>query len=261
LKLNVRGMFWLGKLQDKVAIITGGAGGIGSGMAKAMAKEGAIVTIVDLNEEAGTVMEKELQAISPKSMFLQANLMDRENLGQIIETVAEKYGRLDVLVNNAHAAKQVTIEETTQADLDLSFGTGFYPTFYLMQASLPYLKESKGNVINFASGAGLAGHETQGVYAAAKEAIRGLSRVAANEWGRFGINVNIISPLADSPGVQAWAKAQPEYYEAVRSKIPMGRFGDVENDIGRVAVFLASEDSQYITGQTIMVDGGSLMLH
>ncbi|MET4559558.1 NAD(P)-dependent dehydrogenase (short-subunit alcohol dehydrogenase family) [Lysinibacillus parviboronicapiens] len=104
-------------------------------------------------------------------------------------------------------------------------------------------------MINFASGAGLAGHDTQGAYAAAKEAIRGLSRVAANEWGRFGINVNLISPIANSPGVQAWAKAQPEYYEAVKNKIPMGRFGNVEQDIGRVAVFLASEDSQYITGQ------------
>ncbi|MFJ7646734.1 SDR family NAD(P)-dependent oxidoreductase [Lysinibacillus sp. NPDC097279] len=251
----------MGKLQDKVVIITGGAGGIGSGMAKAMVKEGAIVAIVDLNEETGKAMEKELQQISPKSMFLQANLMDRANLHKIIDTVVEKYGKLDVLVNNAHASKQASIEDTTQADLDLSFDTGFYPTFYLMQAALPHLKETKGNVINFASGAGLAGHETQGAYAAAKEAIRGISRVAANEWGRFGINVNLISPIANSPGVQAWAKAQPEYYEAVKSKIPMGRFGDVEDDIGRVAVFLASEDSQYITGQTLMVDGGSIMLH
>lgn len=250
----------MGKLQDKVVIITGGAGGIGSGMAKAMVKEGAIVAIVDLNEETGKAMEKELQQSSPKSMFLQANLMDRANLSKIIDTVVENYGKLDVLVNNAHASKQVTLEETTQADLDLSFGTGFYPTFYLMQAALPHLKESKGNVINFASGAGLNGHETQGAYAAAKEAIRGISRVAANEWGRFGINVNIISPIANSPGVQAWAKAQPEYYEDVKNKIPLGRFGDVEEDIGRVAVFLASEDSQYITGQTIMVDGGSIML-
>lgn len=104
-----------------------------------------------------------------------------------------------------------------------------------MQAALPYFKKTKGNVINFASGAGLQGHETQAAYAAAKEAIRGLSCVAANEWGRFGNNVNIISPLANSPGVQAWAKAQPEYYEAVRSKTPLGRFGDVEQDIGRVA--------------------------
>ncbi|MFD1849790.1 SDR family NAD(P)-dependent oxidoreductase [Oceanobacillus bengalensis] len=250
----------MGKLQEKVVIITGGAGGIGSGMAKAMVKEGAIVTIVDFNEETGKAMEIELQTISPKSMFLKANLMDHENLGQIITTVVEKYGKLDVLVNNAHASKQVTIEETTQQDLDLSFGTGFYPTFYLMKAALPYLKESKGNIINFASGAGLNGHETQAAYAAAKEAIRGISRVAANEWGRFGINVNLISPIANSPGVEAWAKAQPEYYEAVKNKIPLGRFGDVEKDIGSVAVFLASEDSQYITGQTIMVDGGSIML-
>ena len=248
------------RLKDKVVIVTGGAGGIGLGMSKAMAKEGAIIAVVDVNEEAGQASLKVLQEISPKSMFLKADLMDRDKLPTIITTVAEAYGKIDVLVNNAHASKQVTIEETTQADLDLSFGTGFYPTFYLMQAALPYLKETKGNVINFASGAGLAGHETQGAYAAAKEAIRGISRVAANEWGRFGINVNIISPIADSEGVQAWAKAQPEYYENVRSKIPLGRFGDVEEDIGRVAVFLASEDSKYITGQTIMADGGSIML-
>ena len=253
-------MFGLGKLQDKVAIITGGAGGIGSGMAKAMAKEGAIVVIVDVNEETGQAMEKELQAISPKSTFLQANLMDRENLGTIVETVVEKYGKLNILVNNAHASKQKPFEETTQADLDLSFGTGFYPTFYLMQAAFPYLKESKGNVINFASGAGLDGHATQAAYAAAKEAIRAISRVTANEWGQYGINVNVISPVADSPGVREWAKAQPEYYEAVKNKIPLGRFGDVENDIGPIAVFLASEDSKYMTGQTLMADGGSIML-
>lgn len=250
----------MSKLQDKVVIITGGAGGIGSGIAKAMVKEGAIVAIVDLNEETGTVMEKELQAISPKSMFIQANLMDHKNLGKIVQTVVDKYGKLDVLVNNAHASKQVLIEDTTQEDLDLSFGTGFYPTFYLMQAALPYLKESKGNIINFSSGAGLEGHETQAAYAAAKEAIRGVSRVAANEWGKFGINVNIISPLANTPGVQEWAKAQPEYYEVVKNKIPLGRFGEIEEDIGRVAVFLASEDSRYMTGQTMMVDGGSIML-
>ena len=249
------------KLQDKVVVITGGAGGIGGGMAKAMAKEGAIVAIVDLNEETGKVMEKELQAISPKSMFIKANLMEREKLSSIIDTVIEKYGKLNVLVNNAHASKQKLIEDTTQEDIDFSFGTGFYPTFYLMQAALPHLKETKGNIINFASGAGLEGHSTQGAYAAAKEAIRGISRVAANEWGQFGINVNIISPKADTPGVREWAKAQPEYFEKVKNSIPLGRFADVETDIGPIAVFLASEDSKYMTGQTLMADGGSIMLH
>ncbi|PQD96771.1 oxidoreductase [Pradoshia eiseniae] len=250
----------MGKLDGKIIIITGGAGGIGLGMAKAMAKEGAVLAIVDVNEEAGKKSEKLLQEISPESSFVQANLLERDKLPNIIQTVVEKYGKLDVLVNNAHACKQKLIEDTTQEDLDLSFGTGFYPTFYLMQAALPYLKETKGNIINFASGAGINGDVTQAAYAAAKEAIRGITRVAANEWGQYGINVNIISPIADSEGVRAWAKAQPEYYQAVVNKIPLGRFGDVEEDIGRVAVFLASADSQYITGQTIMVDGGATKL-
>lgn len=248
------------KLHEKVVIITGGAGGIGSGMAKAMAKEGATIAIVDLNEESGKQMEQELQEISPNSYFIQANLADHDNLKAIVDSVAERSGKLDVLVNNAHASRQTPFADVPKEELELSLNTGFFPTWYLMQAAYPYLKETKGNVINFASGAGLNGHATQAAYAAAKEAIRGVSRVAANEWGKDGINVNIISPLADSPGVQAWAKAQPEYYEEVVSKIPLGRFGHVEEDIGRVAVFLASEDSRYITGQTIMVDGGSIQL-
>jgi NAD(P)-dependent dehydrogenase (short-subunit alcohol dehydrogenase family) len=248
------------KLQDKVVIITGGAGGIGTGMALAMAKEGAILALVDVNEEAGKAVEAKIQAISPKSVFFKADLLDRENLPKIIESVVEKYGKLDVLVNNAHASTQKPFEEITQEDMDFSFGTGFYPTFYLMQAALPYLKESQGNIINFASGAGLSGQPTQTAYAAAKEAIRAISRVAANEWGKYNINVNLISPIAKSPGVQAWAEAFPEMYEKSLSSIPLGRWGEPEEDIGRVAVFLASEDSSYITGQTIMVDGGSIQL-
>lgn len=248
------------KLQDKVAIITGGAGGIGSGMALAMAKEGAKVVIIDVNDELGKTMEQELQAISSDSLFIKADLTDHANLKNLVEMVIKKYGKLDILVNNAHVSRQTMFADIPAEELALSMNTGFYPTWYLMQAAYPYLKETKGNVINFASGAGLNGHETQASYAAAKEAIRGVSRVAANEWGRDGINVNIISPLADSPGVRAWAEAQPDYYQEVVSKIPMGRFGHVEEDIGRVAVFLASEDSKYITGQTIMVDGGSIQL-
>lgn len=248
------------KLQDKVVVITGGAGGIGSGMAFAMAKQGAKIAIVDLNKDEGKKMEKELQAISPESTFIKADLLDHTNLPKVIEQVAKQFGKLDVLVNNAHASRQAKFENITQEDMDLSFGTGFYPTFYLMQAAFPYLKETKGNVINFASGAGLNGQKTQTAYAAAKEAIRGISKVAANEWGEYGITVNIISPIAATPGVKAWAKAYPEMYQATLSQIPLGRMGDPEDDIGPVAVFLASEDSKYITGQTFMVDGGTTQI-
>ncbi|WP_332649081.1 SDR family NAD(P)-dependent oxidoreductase [Lysinibacillus sp. 54212] len=248
------------KLNGKVAIITGGAGGIGKGMATAFVKEGATVAIVDLNAELGNETIKELQQYQPESIFIQANLAEHEKLASIIKEVADKFGKIDILVNNAHASRMGSIAETTQADFDLSFNTGFYPTFYMMQAALPYLKESKGNIINFASGAGINGDVNQGSYAAAKEAIRAITRVAANEFGPFGINVNIISPIAKSPGMVQWAEANPEYYQGMLAKIPLRRLGEIEEDIGRVAVFLASEDSAYITGQTIMVDGGSIKL-
>jgi len=248
----------MGKLQDKVAMITGGAGGIGKGMAMAFVKEGAKVAIVDLNDETGQEAIRELQQYQPESMFIQANLAEHDRLTGIVDQIEEKYGRLDILVNNAHASKNRPFLETEQEDLDLSFDTGFYPTFYLMQAAIPHLKETKGSIINFASGAGIQGHATQAAYAAAKEAIRGITRVAANEFGKDGINVNLIAPIANSPGVQQWAKAQPEYYQEVVSKIPMQRFGELEEDIGRAAVFLASDDSNYITGQTINVDGGTV---
>lgn len=250
----------MGKLDGKIALITGGAGGVGKGMATAFVKEGATVAIVDLNEEAGYQTVQELQEYQKDCVFIQANLAEHDKLQSIVDQVVEKLGKLNVLINNAHASKQAPFEETTQELLDLSFDTGFYPTFYLMQSALPHLKETKGKIINFASGAGMNGDVNQASYAAAKEAIRAISRVAANEFGPYGINVNLISPIANSEGVQHWAKENPNYYEAMLERIPLKRLGDPEEDIGRAAVFLASEDSNYISGQTMMVDGGALKL-
>lgn len=248
------------RLKDKVTIITGGAGGIGRGIAMAYVKEGAKVIIVDLNKEAGEKVVKELQEYQEDSIFIEQDLTKRDELEGLVEKVAEEFGQVDILINNAHASRMASIENTTQEDIDFSFNTGFYPTFYLMQAALPYLKETKGKIINFASGAGIEGHPNQGPYAAAKEAIRGITRVAANEFGEFGINVNIISPIAKSEGIMEWAENNPKIYEGMLAGIPLGRIGEVEEDIGRVAVFLGSEDSDYITGQTLMVDGGSIKL-
>lgn len=247
------------KLKGKVAIITGSASGIGRGIALAMAKEGAKIAVVDINEEKGQETLADIEEIS-EGMLLIKDISKKDNCFAIVEDVVEKFGKLDILVNNAHASKQVMFAETTQEDFDLSFGTGFYPTFHFMQAAYEHLKETKGKVINFASGSGLSGQMTQTSYAAAKEAIRGISRVAANEWGPEGINVNIISPIALTPGVEAWRDSSPELYERMIQGIPLRRLGDPEADIGQVAIFLASDMSDYITGQTIMVDGGSVML-
>ena len=126
-----------------------------------------------------------------------------------------------------------------------------------MREAFPYLKESKGSVINFASGAGMYGKPGQSSYGAAKEGIRGLSRVAATEWGPDGVRVNMIAPLAMTESLSEWKDAYPELFQKTIQGIPLGRFADPVQDIGRVAVFLASDDASYITGETITLQGGS----
>ena len=140
--------------------------------------------------------------------------------------------------------------------MDLALGTGLWATLLLMQAAHPHLVASGGSVINFGSGAGIEGQVTQGSYGAAKEAIRALSKVAASEWGPEGVRVNVICPFADSPGVQAWREHFPDTFNALIAKVPLRRIGDCEKEIGAAAVFLASDAAAYITGQTLMVDGG-----
>ncbi|MBS4207085.1 SDR family oxidoreductase [Bacillus sp. FJAT-50079] len=247
------------KLQGKVGIVTGGASGIGRGIAIALAKEGAHIAIVDVNEEKGRETLAEVDQYTKGFLFIK-DISVKENTYEIVEKVVETFGKLDILVNNAHVSRQASFTETTEELFNLSFGTGFYPTVHFMQAAYPELKKSQGKVINFASGAGLDGQVTQTSYAAAKEAIRAVSRVAANEWGPDGINVNLISPIALTPGVEQWRENAPEMYDAMIQRIPLRRLGDPEQDIGQVAVFLASKASDYITGQTIMVDGGSIKL-
>lgn len=245
------------RLSGKTAIVTGGAGGIGRGITRAFVKEGASVLAVDINDDAGTALVDEL---GNSVRFLNADIAVEANAETIVATAVEAFGGVNVLVNNAHASRQAPLLETTQDMLDLSFNTGFYPTFWLMKAAHAHLTKVDGSVINFASGAGISGQPTQGSYAAAKEAIRAISRVAAHEWARDGINVNVISPLALTEGVENYIEANPGIEKKLLAGTPMRRFGDPESDIGRVAVFLASDDASYMTGQTMMVDGGSVML-
>lgn len=247
------------RLKGKVSIITGSGAGIGRGMALAMAKEGAHVVMVELDEKAANETFKEINQYTKGHLIIK-DVSKPESAQEVVDETLDKFGKVDILVNNVHASKEAIFEETTQEMFDLSFDTGFYATVRFMQAAFPELKKSKGKVINFASGAGIDAQETQTSYGSAKEAIRGVSRVAAREWGVHGINVNMISPIAHTPSMDIWKKNAPEQYEEMLKKIPLRRLGDAEKDIGRTAVFLASSDADYITGQTIMVDGGSIML-
>ncbi|MCC3291028.1 MULTISPECIES: SDR family NAD(P)-dependent oxidoreductase [unclassified Arthrobacter] len=248
------------KLSNKTAIITGGAGGIGQGIVRRFLAEGAKVAVVDIDQAQG---DKLLAALEGKGevIFIAKDIAKAENAAAIVAETVERFGGLDILVNNAHASKQAPIMETTPEIWDLSFNTGTMATFHLMRAAYPELKKTRGSIINFGSGAGIKGLPNQVAYAAAKEAIRAISRTAANEWAVDGIRVNVVSPVALTPGIVQWSQAFPEAYQEVVDGVPLGRLGDPETDIAPIVVFLASEDSQYLTGQTLMADGGTIKLY
>lgn len=247
------------QLEGKTAIITGGARGIGYGIASAFAGEGIQLVLTDIAEDALAAAKKNLEGkYQVRVLTIIADGGDEQAVKNVIDTAAKEFGRVDILVNNAQASKSgVLLEDHSKADFDLAINTGLYATFYYMKYGFPYLKKARGTVINFASGAGMSGGLGQASYAAAKEGIRGMSRVAAREWGQYGINVNVVCPLAMTPGLEQWKEEYPEKYAENVKNIPMGRFADAEEDIGGVCVFLVSEAAGFITGETISVQGGS----
>ncbi len=247
------------RLEGKVAIITGGGKGIGFGLAKAFANEGSNLVITGRTESRLVEAQQRLeQEYGIQVLPVVADGADEEAIVNVVAKAIEKFGRIDTLVNNAQVSKSGTmLADHTKEDFDLAIYSGLYATFFYMRACYPYLKESKGSVINFASGAGLFGKLGQSSYAAAKEGIRGLSRVAAAEWGPDGVRVNVVCPLAMTESLEQWRDAYPDLFAKTIQGIPLGRFADPEKDIGRVCVFLASEDASYVTGETITLQGGS----
>ena len=258
-------------LKGKTAIITGGGravlsdgscGSIGYGIATAYAKEGANLVLTGRNVKKLEYAKEELERLyGVKVLAVQADVnagADNEAaVAEVVKQAIDAFGRIDVLINNAQAsASGVTLTEHTKEQFDLAIYSGLYATFYYMKACYPYLKETKGTVINFASGAGLFGNFGQCAYAAAKEGIRGLSRVAATEWGRDGINVNVVCPLAWTAQLENFKNAYPEAFEANVKMPPAGHYGDVEKEIGRACVQLASPDFKYMNGETITLEGG-----
>lgn len=261
----------MGHLTGKTAIITGGGravlsdgrcGSIGYGIATAYAKEGANLVITGRNVQKLEEAKEELERlygikVLPVKADVSAGADNKAVVENVVKEAIEAFGRIDVLINNAQAsASGVSLADHTTEQFDLALYSGLYATFYYMQACYPYLKETEGTVINFASGAGLFGNYGQCAYAAAKEGVRGLSRVAATEWGKDNINVNIICPLAWTAQLENFEKAYPDAFKANVKMPPMGHYGDTEKEIGRVCVQLASPDFKYMSGETLTLEGG-----
>lgn len=261
----------MGFFTDKTVIITGAGravledgscGSIGYGIATAYAKEGANLVITGRNVKKLEAAKEELERLyGIKVLIVQADVnagADNEAVVQnVVKQTIDTFGSIQVLINNAQAsASGVPLAENTTDQFNLAIYSGLYAAFYYMKACYPYLKESKGSVINFASGAGLFGNYGQSAYAAAKEGIRGMSRAAATEWGPDGINVNVVCPLAWTAQLEQFEKAYPEAFKANVKMPPMGHYGNAELEIGRVCVQLATPDFKYLSGETLTLEGG-----
>jgi NAD(P)-dependent dehydrogenase (short-subunit alcohol dehydrogenase family) len=190
---------------------------------------------------------------------LACRVHDRAEVDAAVQEVARAFGGIDILVNNAHSSRPMTaFDQTTDKDMTIAFA-GFHGAFYFMQACLPFLRSSKGSVFNLGSLAGTRGDAGFAAYAASKEAIRAISRVAAREWGPHGVRVNVICPFSDSPGIDYMIENVPGFIEELTAETALKRLGCSEGDVGRTIAFLASEGGGYITGQTINVDGGIII--
>jgi NAD(P)-dependent dehydrogenase (short-subunit alcohol dehydrogenase family) len=247
-------------VDGKVVIITGAGQGIGRGMALHLGKHGARVVVAEWKVHRVERVVSELTDLGVDALGVECNILERPSIDAAVAATIDKYGRVDGLINNAHTfSARASITDVTDDDVDLNHGT-VKGTLWAMQAVHPHMKQQGwGRIVNFVSAAGITGMAGYGAYNASKEAIRALTRTAAREWGRDGIVVNAIAPGAASKrGQEAAARQEAEFRDFLRDH-PMGRQGDPETDIGPVALFLCSDACRFLTGQTLMVDGGAFL--
>lgn len=248
------------RMQDKVVLVTGGAAGIGRATALRFAEEGARVVICDLNEAAG---QETLQALGEGAAFYKVNVADREQASKWIEEIAAKYGRIDVLVNNAGVLRDgqlvkfkdgQLVGQMSEPDFDLVVSVNLKGVFNCAQAAAPIMiRQGGGVILNATSIVGLDGNFGQTNYVATKSAVIGMTKVWARELGRYGIRVNAVAPGFTATEM---VTAMPEkVLEGMRARTPLGRLGD-PRDIANAYLFLASDEAAFITGETLRVDGG-----
>jgi len=246
------------RLDGKVAIVTGAGQGIGRGIALVYARAGAKVAVAEWKPHRLQRTVDEIRAEGGEALAVAADVSKRDEVRAMVDRCAAHFGRIDVLVNNAQSyAPRTPLLEVTDEQLDVFIDSGLRGTLWAMQAVHPHLRGRGGRIINFVSAAGMTGEAGLGAYNAAKEAIRALTRTAAREWGADGILVNAIAPAAMSKRGQDYAERDPQAFAQAMASRPIPRLGDPEQDIAPVALFLASDASRFLTGQTFLADGGA----
>jgi len=251
------------RLANKVAIVTGSGSGIGRASALLFAREGAQVVVVDKDEKDAAQTAEDVKQSGGSVLVIQADVSNQGSCASIVDKTFEAYGRVDILFNNAGVSSFKPVVETDEAELDYVLGTNVKSVFFLSQAAIPHMKrQGNGSIINNASITGIVGAPGMAAYATSKGAIITLTRTMALEHAEDGIRVNCICPASvDTPMLrQALGRlTDPDYALAQNIKRhPLGRLGTPE-DIAYFALFLASDESSFVTGGTHVVDGGALI--
>lgn len=239
------------RLKDKVAIVTGGASGIGKAMCKALAAEGANVVVVDLDGQKGKEAAKE---IGGKSISVQADVTSSDSMNKMAEEVDRQFGRIDILINNVGVRITKPFLDHTDADWNTMIQTNLTGPFLCSRAVVPFMKRAgKGRIINTASIASFVGRPNRVAYVSAKAGLLGMTRAMAIDLGPMGITCNALAPGSINSPMNASQAADAE--NDWGKETPMGRWGTAE-DIANATVFLALDESSYITGAELKVDGG-----
>lgn len=252
----------MSRLSGRVAIVTGAGQGIGRGIALVFAREGARVVIGEIKEHRARRTADEIVTAGGEAFAVATDVADRDEVFRLVDETVERYGSVDILVNNAQAMHARTpVAALTDEQVDVFWLSGFKGTLWGMQAVYPLMKEKGyGRIVNLVSSSAIKGEPGLADYNATKEGIRALTKTAAREWGREGITVNCIAPGAASRRGLDFAHREPDELARRNAEKAIPRLGDPEADIAPVAVFLASEDSCFVTGQTIFADGGDCLL-
>jgi len=245
------------RLENKIALITGGARGIGRAIALCFAKEDADIVIWDVNIQEAEKTCQDIQALGSKAFAQAVDVTDYEKVEEATNKILDKYGKVDILVNNAGITKDNLLLRMTEAEWDAVLDVNLKGTFNCTKAvSKAMLKQRFGRIINIASIIGIIGNVGQANYSASKAGIIALTKTTAKELASRNINVNAVAPGFIQ--TEMTAKLPEDVKEKMRGAIPAGRFGSPD-DVAKACLFLASEEASYITGQTIVVDGGMIM--
>ena len=242
------------RLKDKVAVITGGAGGIGFATAQRFIQEGAKVAIVDYNEQLG---QEAAASLGEQAVFFAVDVSKLEQVKGVVEKIFAHFGKIDILINNAGITRDATLVKMTEEDFDKVIQINLNGVFYCTQAVAPYMiEQGYGKVINTSSVSGVYGNFGQTNYSATKAAVIGMTKTWAKELGRKGINVNAVAPGFIST---AMVEKMPEkILQTMEGATSLRRLGKPE-DVANCYLFLASDEASYITGHVLQVDGGIMM--